>query len=436
MGYVLNPEKTGLSSVLDYIGSGEKNTLGQTVLETAVNCRLETACQDMMDTKRRWGKTGGVLGYHLIHSYAPGEVTPVQAHELGVAFARQLLGDRYEAVISTHLDREHLHCHILFNSVSLLDGKKYRDNFAAYYGDIRGVSNAVSARHGLSVIQSEDRGRNYSEWRAEKAGKTTLRDLIRRDVDAAISRSFTLQTFWEQLEKQGYTVKRGPRVKHTAIRPPGGARFVRLGSLGTGYTEEDLKRRLAGTRNGEIPQQPSPSKRPPQRYTVRCGLLRLPSGKKLTGFRALYVRYLYLLGIRKPSSRRPPLPFSVRKEVVRLNRYGAQFRFLQAHRVNNVQELSWLADALQGEIDARTERRKILYREKRRGSPVEPEIQSINQELRALRNKLKTCAQIEQSVPNIRVQVQLCQDARRKEQAYPHHKSPKTGPGKFSFHDR
>lgn len=203
VGYVLNPEKTGLSSVLDYIGSGEKNALGQTVLETAVNCRLETACQDMMDTKRRWGKTGGVLGYHLIHSYAPGEVTPVQAHELGVVFARQLLGDRYEAVISTHLDREHLHCHILFNSVSLLDGKKYRDNFAAYYGDIRGVSNAVSTRHGLSVIQSEDRGRNYSEWRAEKAGKTTLRDLIRRDMDTAISRSFTLQTFWEQLEKQG-----------------------------------------------------------------------------------------------------------------------------------------------------------------------------------------------------------------------------------------
>ena len=127
---------------------------------------------------------------------------------------------------------------------------------------------------------------------------------------------------------------------------------------------------------------------------------------------------------------------ALRKEVVRLNRYGAQFRFLQAHRVNNVQELSWLADALQGEIDARTERRKILYREKRRGSPVEPEIQSINQELRTLRNKLKTCAQIEQSVPNIRVQVQLCQDARRKEQAYPYHKSPKTGPGKFSLYDR
>ena len=187
-----------------------------------------------------------MLGYHLIHSYAPGEVTPVQAHELGVVFARQLLGDRYEAVISTHLDREHLHCHILFNSVSLLDGKKYLDNFAAYYGDIRGVSNAVSARHGLSVIQSEDRGRNYSEWRAEKAGKTTLRDLIRRDMDTAISRSFTLQTFWEQLEKQGYTVKRGPRVKHTANRPPGGARVFRRGSLGTGSLHSHSSSRPGG----------------------------------------------------------------------------------------------------------------------------------------------------------------------------------------------
>ena len=155
VGYVLNHEKTDLSAVLDYIGSADKNMMGETMLETALNCRLETAYQDMMDTKRRWGKTGGVLGYHLIHSYAPGEVTPMQAHALGVEFARELLGERYEAVISTHLDRDHLHCHILFNSVSLLDGKKYRDNFAAYYGDIRGTSNTVSTKHGLSVIQPE-----------------------------------------------------------------------------------------------------------------------------------------------------------------------------------------------------------------------------------------------------------------------------------------
>ena len=127
MAYVLNHEKTDLSAALDYIGRSEKNTLpdGGTVLETALNCELPRALQDMRDTKRRWGKQGGVLGYHLIHAYAPGEVTPERAHSIGVEFAQRLLGDRYEAVVSTHLDRGHIHCHIVFNSVSFVDGKPW-----------------------------------------------------------------------------------------------------------------------------------------------------------------------------------------------------------------------------------------------------------------------------------------------------------------------
>lgn len=128
--------------MLGYIRNQDKNMLSGTILETALNCSLETACQDMTATKQRWGKTGGVLGYHLIHSYAPGEVTPRQAHELGVEFARRVLGEKYEVVVSTHLDHEHLHCHILFNSVSFVDGRKYQNTFKDYFGDIRGTSNA------------------------------------------------------------------------------------------------------------------------------------------------------------------------------------------------------------------------------------------------------------------------------------------------------
>lgn len=119
VNYVLNPEKTDLGRVLEYMSNSDKTVTpdGRAVLETAINCQLETAHQEMLATKRRWSKKGGVLGYHLIHSYAPGEVTPEQAHTLGVEFAHELLGDRYEVVISTHLDHDHLHNHILFNSV-------------------------------------------------------------------------------------------------------------------------------------------------------------------------------------------------------------------------------------------------------------------------------------------------------------------------------
>ena len=146
--YVLNEDKTDLANALHYT----KNPMKTQRLVTGVNCTPETALEEMNATKRRWDKTGGVLGYHIIHSYAPGEVTPEEAHAAGVELAERLLGDRYEAVVSTHLDREHLHCHIVFNSVSFLDGRKYRDDFKSYFEDLRGTSNEVSRAHGVTTI--------------------------------------------------------------------------------------------------------------------------------------------------------------------------------------------------------------------------------------------------------------------------------------------
>lgn len=243
--YVLNHEKTDMAAVLDYIGRADKNTLpdGRSVLETAINCNLDSAYWDMQETKRRWGKPGGVLGYHLIHAFAPGEVTPEQAHEIGVEFAARLLGDRYEAVISTHLDRDHLHCHILFNSVSFVDGAKYKNTFKDYFGDIRGISNEVSRAHGLSVIEPGEGGRHYAEWDAEVQGRPTLRALVRQDIDAAIASAYTMKTFWRQLEELGYTVKRGGQCqayrgqapRRQTVFPAGrpGQRLHRSGYSGT-----------------------------------------------------------------------------------------------------------------------------------------------------------------------------------------------------------
>ena len=442
VNYILDHAKTSLAATLDYIVDSAKNTLGQEVLETAINCQLETVFQDMLATKRRWDKTGGVQGYHLIHSFAPGEVTPLEAHELGVEFATRLLGDRYEAVVSTHLDHDHLHCHILFNSVSFMDGRKFQNTFRDYFRDIRGVSNAISAERGLSVIQPESRGKDYSEWQAEKSGKATLRGLVRRDIDAAIARAFTCQTFWEQLEKLGYAVKRGPSVKHTAVRPPGGVRFIRLSSLGDGYTEEAIRERLARARNGHEPptiQKPSIARKQ-RRYTVQGGQVPRRPRRKLQGFRALYVRYLYLLGIRRPPSpKRPPLPFSVRKEVTKLNRYAAQFRLLQAYRIDSAAQLHMLEDALQAEIDTLTDRRKELYRQKRRGQEVDGDIQTITRALRPLRSQLRTCVQVERAIPQIRAQERRCRDAMRKEKDHRTEtidKADKARPRKFSLPDR
>ena len=419
VNYVLNPKKTDLGRVLKYIGNADKTVTpdGRAVLETAINCQLETAYREMQDTKKRWEKQSGVLGYHLVHSYAPGEVTPEQAHAIGVEFAQQLLQGRYEAVVSTHLDHDHIHNHILFNSVSCVDGKKYRDNFKAYYGDIRGTSNAVSRKHGLSVIEPEGSGKHYAEWDAQRRGKQTIRGLIRQNVDAVIGRSFTYASFLTGLRKLGYEIKSGSNRMHTAIKPPGGARFVRLDSLGEGYTEDDIKRRLSASRSGTATQtQAQTQSTPPKRYTCPQG--KLPrKRRKLRGFRALYVHYLYFLGLQKPRPKGKYIPFSVRKEVTKLHRYKAQFSLLQQYRIETDTQLDMLKDALQAEIDALADQRKLLYKQSRNGEEERRQIDAINNKLRQLRQRIRLCYHIAEDVPRIKAQLQQCEQSGKEEKS-------------------
>lgn len=401
VGYTQDPEKTSLEAAIDYALDREKTE--QTCFETAVNCDRESVYADMMDTKRRWGKEGRKRkGYHIIQSFAPGEVTPDQAHAVGVEFARRLLGDRYEAVVSTHLNKAHLHSHIVFNSVSFVDGAMYRDQLKDYYGGdgvgIRGTSDAICREHGLSIIEpSEPLGGPVSraEWEAARQGKATVRDLIRQDVDEAIRQAYTYQSFLSQLRRMGYRVKTGPRVKHTAILPPGGKGYIRLDSLKDGYTEADIQARLAAVRSGEAPPDTPPTTfsrllEPGRRYRVRGGMPRRP--RKLTGFQALCFQYLCLLGAypkRRPGNR---AAFSMREELLKLDRYQEQFRYLRKNRIETAAQLSMQYDAIQAEIDALTERRGQLYRQKRRGDgggEIQTEIEQITTHLRALRRDLK-----------------------------------------------
>lgn len=411
--YALNEEKTSLENVLSYTENPDKTRQ----LVTGINCDPDCAYKDMQATKRRWDKKGGILGYHIIHSYAPGETTPEQAHAAGVEFANRLLGERYEAVVSTHIDREHLHCHIVFNSVSFLDGKKYRSDFESYFGILRNTSNEVSREFGLSVIEPEGHGKHYAQWDAERTGREDISRFVRQDIDAAIRESFTFESFLAVLRRQGYTVKYGPRVKHTAVTPPGGGRAFRLDSLGDGYTEADIRARLAMIRKGTPPPLPLPPPIRPRRYTVRRGSFRQTPRKKLHGFQALYVYYLYLLGGPRPKRRRP-VPFSVQADVMKLRQYQRQYQLLRKYHIDTDHQLTTLGEALQAQIDALVDQRRELYDRKREGEDVEAAIAAIGADLRQLRRELKLCGRIEADIPRIRGQLQLDREQEKQHQTH------------------
>ena len=392
---------TRLDNSIRYVMNADKAVDGNTgaVLIGGINCQPETAFREMMQTKRRWDKANRpIQGYHIIHSFVPGEVTPEQAQAIGMELARRLVGDRFEAVVSTHIDHAHVHCHIVFNSVSCTDGKMYRDNFKAYFGDIRGHSNDLSRENNLSVIEPKGTAKHYP----------TVRGLIRQDVDAALDSAFTLQSFYEALQKRGYTVKRGANVKHTAVKPPGSDRFVRLDSLGDGYTEADIRERL--NRSRTEPEKPEPMTAAPLyipkgRYKVKRRSPTYGKKQKLSGLRRLYLHYLYLLS--PPRPRRRPTPFPVRAEVRKLDQYKRQFTLLQKYRINSEGQLSMLADALQADIDSLVFSRRELYRRQRRGEDMSAEIKEISLVLRPIRRELKCCQQVADRIPQIQEHLRL-----------------------------
>lgn len=263
------------------------------------------------------------------------------------------------------------------------------------------------------IITPEGKGKHYGEWKAEQDGRPTVRGIIREDIDRIIGEAYTYQTFLLLLQRNGYEIKSGPNRKYTAVRPPGGKRFVRLDSLGEGYTEEAIKQRLMGQRSGAT-QKPKQSVYHTKRYRVKGKLSRYPK-RKITGFLALYFRYVYLLrGARraKPSYR---AAFPIRKEVIRLERYQKQFQYLMAQNITTPAQLAEQISNLEAEITKLTEERKPLYGERRNAPDEEAkaqctaEIDRHTASLREKRRELALCRRIQADIPQVREQVQEAQ---------------------------
>lgn len=194
-------------------------------------------------TKRLWEQPTdkGVLAYHIIQSFSPGEATPDQVHEIGCEFAQRFLADRFECTVSTHLDKGHLHNHIVVNSVSYADGKMFRNNFDTYYHGIRQVSDELCRENRLSVIETDGKGKSYDEWLSGQAGKPTIRGMVRKDVEQAIAAADSFDGFITELQNMGYTVKYGPRVEHMAVRRKDAQRNIRIDRLDPRFSETALR---------------------------------------------------------------------------------------------------------------------------------------------------------------------------------------------------
>ena len=382
--YVMNKEKTtavSLQDALDYAANRDKTE--QSCFESSYACTLETAFADMRQTKERWHKSGGVQGYHLVQSFAAGEVSPELAHQIAKELADRVLGGRYEYVIGTHLNTGHIHSHIVWNSVSCVDGKKYRSNYKSYVTEIRAVSDELCRKYKLSVIDTENSNhvaKPYAEWLAEKNNQPTWRTAIRQDVDDAIQQSLTWRQFLSAMERKGYEVRMGR--KYPVLRPPGKERFVRFKTLGKRYTPEAIQTRILHPRSYH-PYVENPP-------TIQRARLR-DNGKprrKLTGLRALYYRYLYELGALPRKPRRSS--YAVRQDAYKLDQRIRQMEFLSKHNIDTLEQLETHRQALQTEIRQLLTKRQQLPKT----DDVQSQHESVNTALRQLRQEERLCRKI------------------------------------------
>ena len=235
-----HPIKSTLKAAIDYICNPEK-TDGK-LLVSAYGCAAETADIEFAWTRRHAIDKGTNLGRHLIQAFQPGEVTPEQAHEIGMQLAKEILSGKYEFVLTTHIDKDHVHNHLIFNSVSFVDHKHYHSNKRSYHF-IRRTSDRLCKEHGLSVIiPGQDKGKSYIEHQAAQNG-TSYKAKLKAAIDRLLPACSNLEELLRRLQREGYEVKRG---KYISARAPDRERFTRLKTLGVDYTEEALAARIAG----------------------------------------------------------------------------------------------------------------------------------------------------------------------------------------------
>lgn len=454
----------GLAQAIAYVVNGDKTE--EQVLTAAQGCSIRSTCFEMQDAKIRWNKTDGVQIYHIIQSFRPGEISPELALEIAQEFAREHLPG-YQAVIGIHTDREHIHAHIVFNSVNQLTGEKYHSNARSYYQQIRGISDRLCREHGLSVIMTGEPSKavSYIEWLRQSKGQPTFRSLLEADLRDAIRDANDLGHFFLLMEHKGYEIRHGGRL---GFRLRGQDRYQYPGRQDPLFTEDGIRTAIQGNL-----EQIEAGLRPV--LPVRPAYQPYRKHPKYSGFLALYVHYLYLLGKIEKRQYPPRMTPHLRQEVMRFEQYQVQFVFLRENNIVTQADMDAVQSRTEGSLaklmkqrtilNVRKKRRqhlytaladaealapsKALYEEGLTGMEAEFEkymeavkqlekcgisaerlteekaeiyeqLASLNREIRAERRKLKLCQEIRQQIPAMEQDIQNTDEHQKEVQEHEH----------------
>lgn len=421
--YAANPEKTSnmvfddIKGVLEYAEDEAKTE--QKLFVGGVNCNPETAASAMNAVLASSVKKPKIVGYHAYQSFAEGETNAEQAFEIGMKLAEELWGDKFQVVVATHCNTNHYHNHFVLCATSFIDGSRYH-HCKETQNKMRGVSDRLCREYGLSVVENEspNRTKHYAEWNAEKNGNITWRELIKADIDKAISESMTDKQFYFKLKQMGYRCKTGKDISVTA---PGRQRGFRLArNLGEDYTADAINERIL---SNVINKRRETEVRSPNKVLKLTQPLKRKSG--IGGLRGLYYHYCYRLGIIGRKRQSPAqVRFIMRDDLFRLDKIQAETKLLARNNIDTDDELATHRAGLEQEHKQIAIARKKLRNEVRRALPEE-DVSVLKQmikkqtvDLAKLRKEIKLCDGIAERSIEMRGKLNEIEKEKREEEKY------------------
>ena len=384
----------------DYAVNSEKTE--KQFFVTGINCSKDIAKEEMKITKKQFNKTRGIVAFHLVQSFKENEVTPEIAHEIGIKLAEEIFGDRFEVIVSTHLNTKCYHNHFIINSVSFVDGKKYYDNHTTY-AHIREVSDNLCREYGLSVIK-EKKTRNtnidYTNFQ-KKYINTPYYKSTKEDIDKAIRQAYTYQEFEENLEKMNYTLTY--RANKLSVCRDGYKRNIRLErAFGENYSIENIGKRILEENETKIPFIESYR---PKRYYSKTPIHKLSrvDKKYRTSLYRLYLYYRYKLNQYKKFESREKLTPEKRKEIEQMDKYSKQAKFISSKKIHTSEELSLYKKSLLIEI----ENLNSDYMKNIRNGKKNLNKEEVLARKKILSEEVEMCRSIEARIPKIKEELKI-----------------------------
>lgn len=416
INYVSNEEKTinedfikDLHRVINYTIDDYKTE--QQYFSTGINCGVDTAYKEMMGTKKEFSKTGGILAFHGFQSFKEGEVTPEVAHEIGVKLAEELWGDRFEVVVSTHINTNHIHNHFVINSVSFKDGKRYYDKRSTY-AEIRHVSDSLCAEYGLSVLDEKpcrNSRINYANYYKGVAVRSTYHSTTKEDIDRAIAQAYDYKDFLNLMRAMNYEIIN--RYGKLSVKRPPYKRNIRIErSFGDEYSISNIQTRIEEEHMTRTPF--------PEARGVFKMFINRPEhkNKKVGGIYGLFLYYCYLLGKfpqEYPSKRLPP---SIRADVKKMEQISEETKLLVSQKIETYQQFLEYKNSINFQFNELKGKRELLWqKEKWVKTELEKEnirsvIEELNVEIYSLRKEVELCEGIEERLPIIKTKVKEIDD--------------------------